>query len=41
MRCWFGMCMVPTGLIIEKHIFVKDKSDYYDLNDGLPCHAGE
>jgi hypothetical protein len=31
----------PTGLKIERHIFVKDKSDYYELNDGLPCHAGE
>jgi hypothetical protein len=31
----------PTGLMIEKHIFVADKADYYDLHDGLPCHPGE
>ncbi len=36
-----GTLDLPTGLAIEKHIYVKDKSDYYDLNDGLPCHAGE
>ena len=26
----------PTGLKIEKHIFVADKGDYYDIADGLP-----
>ncbi len=26
----------PTGLVLEKHIFVKDKGDYYDIADGLP-----
>jgi hypothetical protein len=26
----------PTGLAIEKHIFVGGKSDYYALDDGLP-----
>ena len=26
----------PTGLSIEKHIFVGDKSDYYQLHDKLP-----
>jgi len=36
-----GTLDTPTGLIIEKHIFVKDKSDYYDLKDGVPCHAAE
>jgi hypothetical protein len=25
----------PTGLRLTKHIFVADKSDYYDLNDDL------
>jgi len=36
-----GTLDLPTGLMIERHIFVQDKSDYYGLNDGLPCHAGE
>lgn len=26
----------PTGATLEKHIFVADKGDYYDLDDGLP-----
>jgi hypothetical protein len=26
----------PTGMRQEKHIFVKDKGDYYDIDDGLP-----
>lgn len=25
----------PTGLAISKHIFVKDKGDYYEIADGL------
>ena len=25
-----------TGLRLTGHIFVADKGDYYDLNDGLP-----
>ncbi len=25
-----------TGLRIERHIFVADKGDYYDIEDGLP-----
>ncbi len=29
----------PTGLSIEKHIFVADKGDYYDIADGIPQHA--
>ncbi len=30
-----GTLDLPTGLKISKHIFVKDKSDYYQLNDGI------
>ena len=30
----------PTGLRLAQHIFVGDKSDYYDIADGLPQHAG-
>ncbi|MFY0619802.1 GFA family protein [Shimia sp.] len=26
----------PTGLSLQKHIFVADKGDYYDIADGLP-----
>jgi hypothetical protein len=26
----------PTGLTLEKHIFVAEKGDYYALNDALP-----
>ncbi len=26
----------PTGLVLQEHIFVADKGDYYDINDGLP-----
>ncbi len=25
-----------SGVTLEKHIFVADKGDYYDINDGLP-----
>lgn len=28
----------PTGLHTEKHIFVADKGDYYDIADNLPQH---
>ncbi|MEM6896147.1 MAG: GFA family protein [Pseudomonadota bacterium] len=26
----------PTGLALQKHIFVASKGDYYDIADGLP-----
>ncbi len=26
----------PTGLVLETHIFVADKGDYYEIADGLP-----
>ncbi len=35
-----GTLDTPTGLKIEKHIFAADKSDYYELNDGIPASAG-
>jgi hypothetical protein len=28
----------PTGITMEKHIFVADKGDYYPICDGLPQH---
>ncbi len=30
----------PTGLTLTSHIFVDDKSDYYDIDDGLPQFEG-
>jgi hypothetical protein len=32
-----GALDAPTGLTLEKHIFVADKGDYYDIADDLPC----
>ncbi|GAC1306033.1 MAG: hypothetical protein NVSMB10_10410 [Steroidobacteraceae bacterium] len=32
-----GTLDVPTGLAMQEHIFVRDKSDYYSIDDGLPC----
>ena len=28
----------PSGLRVEKHIFVADKGDYYEIADDLPQH---
>ena len=33
-----GAFDVPTDTHLEKHIFVTDKGDYYDIADGLPQH---
>lgn len=30
----------PTDLVAEAHIFVRSKSDYYLICDGLPQHGG-
>jgi hypothetical protein len=29
----------PTGLAVDHHIFVADKSDYYQIHDGKPQEA--
>ena len=35
-----GSCICDKVKIeIKDHIFVKDKGDYYDLNDGLPKNS--
>jgi hypothetical protein len=34
-----GAFDAPTGTRLEKHIFVADKGDYYDIGDGLPQNA--
>ncbi|MFV1491693.1 GFA family protein [Phaeobacter sp. JH20_36] len=31
-----GSVEAPTGVSLEKHIFVADKGDYYDIADGVP-----
>jgi hypothetical protein len=31
-----GALETPTGLALERHIFVADKGDYYEIADGLP-----
>jgi hypothetical protein len=36
-----GTLDTPTGLAIERHIFIRDKSDYYALTDDLPKSDGE
>jgi hypothetical protein len=37
---WFGVSMgaleSPTDAKLQKHIFVGDKGDYYEIADGLP-----
>ncbi len=33
-----GALDMPTGQKLKKHIFVADKGDYYEINDGLPQH---
>ena len=35
-----GTLDVPTHIKLEEHIFVADKSDYYELDDDLPKKAG-
>ena len=31
-----GSLNEPTGLTIDKHIFVSKKGDYYEISDNLP-----
>ncbi|KUP92850.1 GFA family protein [Tritonibacter horizontis] len=31
-----GAVVAPTGVTLEKHIFVAAKGDYYEITDGLP-----
>jgi hypothetical protein len=35
-----GTLDTPTGLRLIEHIFVADKSDYYEVTDGLPQRDG-
>jgi len=34
-----GTLDTPTNIKLGEHIFVSDKSDYYELNDDLPKKA--
>jgi len=34
-----GCLDTPTGLTLDKHIFVDDKGDYYDLEPGIPTYS--
>ena len=34
-----GSLDAPTGLELTEHIFVADKSDYYEIKDGKPQKA--
>lgn len=34
-----GALEKPTGAKLARHVFVEDKGDYYEINDGLPQHA--
>lgn len=36
-----GALEAPTGLWLERHIFVADKGDYYAIGDGAPQEEGE
>ena len=36
-----GLIDGPTGIAMEKHIFVAFKGDYYDITDDLPQEARE
>ena len=38
---WAGSIDRPTGLQASQHIYVHMKSDYYDIDDGLPQFAEE
>ena len=37
---WIAIAMgafdAPTSTHLEKHIFVAEKGDYYEINDNLP-----
>ena len=35
-----GTLDTPTGIAIERHIFVAEKSDYYEIADALPKMPG-
>lgn len=36
-----GCIEAPTGLRLERHIWVADKGDYYDIADGLPQESAQ
>jgi hypothetical protein len=36
-----GSLDLPSGIVIERHIFVAEKGDYYEIEDGVAWHAGD
>ncbi|MFQ5609499.1 MAG: GFA family protein [Woeseiaceae bacterium] len=38
---WAGTIVAPTHLVSQVHIHVDDKSDYYEITDGLPQYPQE
>ena len=38
---WAGSINRPTGLKVSRHIYTHMKSDYYEIDDGLPQFAEE
>lgn len=36
-----GCIEAPTGLRLERHIWVGNKGDYYDIADGLPQNTAQ
>ncbi len=40
---WLGVSLGAidgaSGTTLQRHIFVAEKGDYYELTDGLPCNA--
>ena len=35
-----GVFDTPTATHLEKHIFVAEKGDYYEITDGIAQYAG-
>ena len=35
-----GTLDAPTGIQVQEHIFVRDKGDYYSIDDGKPQRQG-
>lgn len=35
-----GTLDAPTGIRVQEHIFVRDKGDYYSIDDGRPQRQG-
>lgn len=36
-----GSLDLPSGVVIDRHIFVAEKGDYYEIGDGVTSYAGD